>query len=49
MTQLDALMPDDDGCPDSPAFRRALLIELRRTLIIRRGVALRRRAKRGGR
>lgn len=48
MTQLDALMPDDDH-PDSAAFRRALLIELRRTLIIRRGVTLRRRAKRGAR
>lgn len=46
--QLDELLPDD-GCPDSPAFRRALLIELRKTLIIRRGVALRLRQKRGGR
>lgn len=49
MSQLDDLLPDDDGCPDSPAFRRALLIELRRVLIVRRGVTLRLRAKRGRR
>jgi hypothetical protein len=47
MSQLDDLLPEDDGCPDSAAFRRLLLIELRKTLIVRRGVALRLRAKRG--
>lgn len=45
--QLDEFLPED-GCPDSPAFRRQLLIELRRVLIIRRGVTLRLR-KRGAR
>jgi hypothetical protein len=48
MSQLDALLPDDEGCPDSRSFRRLLLIELRKALIIRRGVTLRLR-KRGGR
>lgn len=46
MTQLDDLMPDD-GHPDSPAFRRELLILLRRELLVRRGVTLRLRARRG--
>lgn len=45
MTQLDQLLPD--GHPDSPAFRRALVIELRRRVLVRRGVMLRRRVKRG--
>lgn len=49
MTQLDDLLPEEDGCPDSPVFRRALLIELRKTLIVRRGVTLRLRAKVGRR
>jgi hypothetical protein len=49
MSQLDALLPDDDGCPDSREFRRALLIELRKVLIIQRGVTLRLRTKRGAR
>lgn len=46
--QLDEFLPED-GCPDSPAFRRLLLIELRKTLIVRRGVTLRLRPKRGRR
>lgn len=49
MSQLDALMPDDDGCPDSPRFKRLLLIELRKQLIVQRGVLLRLRPKRIGR
>jgi hypothetical protein len=48
MSQLDALLPDDDH-PDSPAWRRLILIELRKALIIRRGVTLRLRTKRGAR
>lgn len=41
MSQLDDLLPDDDGHPDSPAFRRQLLLELRKYLLVRRGVTLR--------
>ena len=47
MSQLDALLPDDDH-PASRAFRRLLVIELRKYLLVRRGVTLRLR-KRGGR
>jgi hypothetical protein len=46
MSQLDALLPDDH--PSSPAWRRLILIELRKYLLVRRGVTLRLR-KRGGR
>jgi hypothetical protein len=44
VSQLDDLLPDDDH-PDSPAFRRALLVELRKIVIVRRGVTLRLRRK----
>jgi len=48
MSQLDALLPDDH--PDSDAWKRLLLIELRRrTRMVRRGVTLRLRAKGGAR
>lgn len=51
MTQLDAIIAQhgDDGCPTSRTFRRELLIELRKTLLVRRGVALRVRPNRLGR
>jgi hypothetical protein len=44
MSQLDALLPDDH--PSSPAWRRLILIELRRrTRMVRRGVTLRLRKR----
>lgn len=50
--QLDALVASLDlpeGCdPDDPRFRRELLIELRKDVIVRRGVALRLRAGKRG-
>lgn len=52
MTQLDDILahhPDADTCPNSKAWRRELLIELRRTRIIRRGVQLRLRPNQTGR
>lgn len=49
MSQLDALMPDDPNCPDSRTFKRELLLELRKVLIVRQGVTLRLRPKRFGR
>jgi hypothetical protein len=47
MSQLDALLPDDDH-PASRDWRRKMLIELRKYLLVRRGVTLRLR-KRGRR
>lgn len=45
--QLDAILAaHDDGCPTSREFKRALVIELRRTLVERQGVLLRRRGRR---
>lgn len=53
MSQLDEILaahPDADACPTSPAWRRELLIELRRNArMVRRGVTLRVRPDRLGR
>lgn len=52
MTQLDSILaahPDTEGCPTSRAFRRELVIELRKVLLVRRGVTLRLRPDRHGR
>ena len=51
MTQLDEILSqhEHDGCPTSRAFRRELVIELRRVLLVRRGVTLRLRPDRLGR
>lgn len=52
MTQLDEILaqhPEADGCPTSRVFRRELVIELRRVLLVRRGVTLRQRPGRFGR
>lgn len=52
MTQLDEILaahPDCDGCPTSREWRRELVIELRRVLLVRRGVTLRQRPDRLGR
>lgn len=50
MSQLDTILArhTEDGCPDSRTFKRELLIELRKTLIVRRGVVLRLRPNRFG-
>jgi hypothetical protein len=45
MSQLDALLPDDH--PASRAFRRLLVIELRKRSMVRGGVVLRIRRNRG--
>ena len=52
MTQLDEILAqhEHDGCPTYREWRRAMVIELRRTArIVRRGVTLRLRPDRPGR
>lgn len=52
MSQLDDILaqhPDADACPTSKAWRRAMVLELRRTRIVRQGVTLRWRPKNTGR
>lgn len=52
MSQLDEILAqhaDADGCPTSREWRRAMVLELRRTLLVRRGVTLRQRPDRFGR
>jgi len=52
MSRLDDILaqhPEADACLTSRVFRRELLIELRRVLLVRRGVTLRQRPGRLGR